>query len=242
MNEAFGVLWPLDWLGGLKLRFFSYAKLSFCVRIDSTNFLTMPQTPRSSQTFMGIVASVLVSAVWGFLEQYLFFSDVTAVRANLKPGDIIEFHRGFFSHYALYLGEGKVMNVCAEDKHTTAALITVKELNEVCGNSRLRIRNHDDVAKKHFGLKAKPTVDIIKAARSYKNQVCPYQFLGRNCEYYSTLWRYGKGFSTQAANPGETPVGEVVRGILRDSGAADDLSVVKMSVETQVYNAYKKLA
>ncbi|CAL8108880.1 unnamed protein product [Orchesella dallaii] len=125
----------------------------------------------------------------------------------MNTGDILEFNRGFFSHYALNLGNGKVMNVCAEGMSTRSALIKEMRIEEVCRGSQVRIRNHDDVARRYFQVQPKSTFEIIRDAKSFDNQVLPYEFEFRNCEYYSTLWRYGKGFSTQVANPNKTPVG-----------------------------------
>lgn len=125
------------------------------------------------------------------------FGPLSSIRDRLKPGDILEFNRGMYSHYALYIGNGKVMNVNAEDKNDTSALISEKSLEEVCKSSEVRIRNHDDVAWKYLGRKPKSVDLILSEANRYRNRRLPYEFTFRNCEYYSTYWRFGKGFSTQ---------------------------------------------
>lgn len=127
----------------------------------------------------------------------LSLQSASYIRQHASPGDLLEFNRGLYSHYALYLGQGKVMNVDAEEKTTKSALICEKMLEDVCGGCRVRVRNHDEVAKKYFQTSPKSVHEIIHSAKSYKNSVVPYELHFRNCEYYSTLWRYGKGFSTQ---------------------------------------------
>lgn len=120
------------------------------------------------------------------------------IRDDLKPGDLIEFDRGTFSHYALFLGDDEVMNVNAEGKNKEEALITKKYLHVVCRGDLVRISNHDKFAMHNFRLKAKPVDEIIREAERYrKHGKVIYNFMHQNCEYYVTYWRFGKGFSTQ---------------------------------------------
>ncbi len=113
------------------------------------------------------------------------------------PGDLIEFNRVYYSHYALYLGNGNVMNVNAESKNEHEVLVSVETLENVCGRSLVRISNHDYFARYAFELEAKPDDEILAEANRYSNQRVVYDFMFQNCEYYATYWRYGKGFSTQ---------------------------------------------
>ncbi|CAL8108872.1 unnamed protein product [Orchesella dallaii] len=110
-------------------------------------------------------------------------------------------------------------------------------IEEVCRGSPVRIRNHDDVAQQYFQVQPKSTFEIIRDAKSFENQVLPYEFDFRNCEYYSTLWRYGKGFSTQVANPTKTPAGGLLGGIL-----AGPLNPVLKATTAGRYTRYIELA
>ncbi len=118
------------------------------------------------------------------------------MRNQLTEGDIVEFLRGTYSHYALYLGGNQVMNIQADSKKTSS-LIKRESFDYVCGRSLVRVRNHDDVAMQCFGLKPKPFSEIELEAERYLDHTVPYELMFRNCEYYSTYWRFGKGFSTQ---------------------------------------------
>ncbi|CAL8108869.1 unnamed protein product [Orchesella dallaii] len=167
------------------------------------------------------------------LTEWTRFRNLNDIKQSLNPGDLVEFHRGLYSHYALNLGDGNVMNVCAEDKNVRSAKIKEMRIEEVCRGSQVRIRNHDDVAQQYFQVQPKSTFEIIRDAKSFENQVLPYEFDFRNCEYYSTLWRYGKGFSTQVAT---TAVG-LVEGILAGPG-----NTVLKTTAAERYTRYLELA
>ncbi|ODM94126.1 Phospholipid-metabolizing enzyme A-C1 [Orchesella cincta] len=203
-----------------------------------------PQRKSENESSLwGLVASGLAKGFGAQLNVYMSFSNLNTIRQRVKAGDLLEFHRGLFSHYALYLGEGKVMNVCGEDIHTTEALIKEMKLEDVCKSSPVRIRNHDDVAKRYFHVNPKLTFEIVRDARSFQNQVLPYQFDFRNCEYYSTLWRYGKGFSTQVAKPTKTPAGGLLGGIMEVGNSSKGvLQAAEVFMEAGIYTRYIELA
>lgn len=133
----------------------------------------------------------------GHLFDKACYTTVDQVKRTARDGDMLEFHRGYFSHYALWVGNGEVMNIGGEGKNTTEALISLMKIEDVCKDSMVRIRNHDDTAWTHFKAKPKPVQEILQNAYLFENKRVPYEFTFRNCEYYSSLWRYGVGFSTQ---------------------------------------------
>jgi hypothetical protein len=52
-----------------------------------------------------------------------------------KPGDLIEFNRGHYNHWAMYSEhKGKVYNVDAEGKNDTKAFVRLRSLKEVSIN------------------------------------------------------------------------------------------------------------
>lgn len=135
------------------------------------------------------------------------FVSYDEVVGKAKPGDLIEFYRGNYNHWAMYAGDGNVYNICAEDKHKTQALIKLQSLKYVCeldsnpAHQKVRINNLEAEAFSRFMLKPLDKEKPLNAAKAMVNQYQPYSFIGTNCEYYCTLWKYGKGFSAQVDTP-----------------------------------------
>lgn len=102
----------------------------------------------------------------------------------------------------MYAGNGNVYNICAEDMSHTTALIKLQSLKEVCElfsepqYQVVRINNHT-IEAAHLRLTARSPADCLRAASAMDGQCVPYNFLKENCEYYCTLWRFGRGFSEQ---------------------------------------------
>lgn len=134
------------------------------------------------------------------------FVDHAQLEKKAVAGDLIEFYRGSYRHWAMYAGSGKVVNICAEDKSETKAWIKLQTLKSVCQNNpnkiyqNVRINNQEKFAKNEFNLKPKQNKDALEAAMKMVDKQVKYNFVGENCEYYSTLWKYGKGWSEQVFN------------------------------------------
>jgi hypothetical protein len=129
------------------------------------------------------------------------FVEPEELLSSLKPGDLIEFDRGTYRHWAIYSDKNEyVFNVCAEDKNTREAKITLEKLVDVAdldpSQRQVRINNKEKSAGRK-GLKARPVEDSLTEAKSLVNTFVPYNFRGTNCEYYCNKWKYGRGFSDQ---------------------------------------------
>ncbi|XP_073482478.1 phospholipase A and acyltransferase 1 [Aquarana catesbeiana] len=124
---------------------------------------------------------------------------------NLQPGDLIEIFRPAYQHWALYLGDGYVINVAPLEESTAAsfssaksvfsrkALVKMQLLKDVVGNDTYKVNNkYDD---KYTPL---PAEEIIHRAENIIGQEISYDLLGNNCEHFVTLLRYGEGVSDQA--------------------------------------------
>ncbi|XP_077343614.1 phospholipase A and acyltransferase 1 isoform X1 [Lithobates pipiens] len=124
---------------------------------------------------------------------------------NLQPGDLIEIFRPAYQHWALYLGDGYVINVAPLEESTAAsfssaksvfsrkALVKMQLLKDVVGNDTYKVNNkYDD---KYTPL---PAEEIIQRAENFIGQEISYDLLGNNCEHFVTLLRYGEGVSDQA--------------------------------------------
>lgn len=126
---------------------------------------------------------------------------LSQVKDRVKPGDILEFKRGLYSHFALYLGGGMVMHVevvSGNKSKDAKTRVCRRTLQEACGSSKVRIRNMENKALKLYKKLPLPTHQIIaNAERDEQQGLVKYKLLWENCEYYVTSWIYGKGFSRQ---------------------------------------------
>ncbi|XP_076879596.1 phospholipase A and acyltransferase 1 [Brachyhypopomus gauderio] len=122
-----------------------------------------------------------------------------------QPGDLIEIFRPAYQHWALYVGNGYIINLTPVDENQAAAMSSVKSvftrkavvrmqlLKDVVGADSFRVNNkYDD------GHTPLPVCDIIQQAEVLIGQEVSYDLLGSNCEHFVTLLRYGEGVSEQA--------------------------------------------
>ncbi|GAB0193586.1 phospholipase A and acyltransferase 1 [Grus americana] len=122
-----------------------------------------------------------------------------------EPGDLIEIFRPAYQHWALYLGDGYIINVTPVDEGPPATFASAKSvfsrkarvrmqlLKDVVGNDTYHINN------KYDGTYAPlPVEEIIRRAEYLIDQEVSYDLLGNNCEHFVTLLRYGEGVSDQA--------------------------------------------
>ncbi|XP_027562818.1 phospholipid-metabolizing enzyme A-C1-like [Neopelma chrysocephalum] len=121
-----------------------------------------------------------------------------------EPGDLIEIERGSYQHWALYVGDGYVIHLTSADEGTpslsvsTTSIFTrrakVKKqlLKEVVGTDEWEVNNKYDDSRTPL-----PMEEIIKHAESYIDREVTYDVLGKNCEHFVTMLRYGKGDSSQ---------------------------------------------
>ncbi|NXD03531.1 HRSL1 enzyme, partial [Certhia familiaris] len=124
-----------------------------------------------------------------------------------KPGDLIEFKRRHYQHWAVYVGDGNVIHVTntgkADDNHlsqsasnetifASKAQVKKQPLNDVAGDDYWCVNNKYD----HFRIPF-PTEEIVRRAEPWVDIEVPYNVLGKNCEHFGTMLRYGQGFSDQ---------------------------------------------
>ncbi|XP_027562550.1 phospholipid-metabolizing enzyme A-C1-like, partial [Neopelma chrysocephalum] len=122
-----------------------------------------------------------------------------------EPGDLIEIERGSYQHWALYLRDGYVIHVTAEDESIpplsagSVKLLTKKVkvkkqlLKEVVGNNDCKVNNKYDRSRTPL-----PVKEIIRRAERCIGMEVIYDLLESNCEHFVTMLRYGKGVSDQA--------------------------------------------
>ncbi|XP_061098648.1 phospholipase A and acyltransferase 1-like [Conger conger] len=122
-----------------------------------------------------------------------------------QTGDLIEIFRSVYQHWALYLGNGYIINLVpvgkirVESKSSLKcvlsrkAVIRLQPLKEVVKGDSYCINNkYDD---NHTPL---PICDIAHRAWLFIGHEVPYDVLSSNCEHFVTLLRYGEAVSEQA--------------------------------------------
>ncbi|XP_036895889.1 phospholipase A and acyltransferase 1 [Sturnira hondurensis] len=135
------------------------------------------------------------------------FNDCFSLKypGNPRPGDLIEVFRPGYQHWALYLGDGYVINIApledgapasftsAKSVFSRKALVKMQLLKDVVGNDTYRINNKYDEAYPPL-----PTEEVMQRSEFVIGQEVEYDLLVNNCEHFVTLLRYGEGVSEQA--------------------------------------------
>ncbi|NWT98763.1 HRSL1 enzyme, partial [Urocynchramus pylzowi] len=113
-----------------------------------------------------------------------------------EPGDLIEIDRPGYQHWALYVGDGYVINVTPVGKACAAWQAKVKKqlLKEVVGNHKWRVNNKYDRSRTPRRVE-----EIIRRAERWIDREVPYDVLTSNCEHFVTELRYGEGVSDQVS-------------------------------------------
>jgi HRAS-like suppressor 3 len=126
------------------------------------------------------------------------FISAEAVLEEAELGDLIEFQRTGYRHWAVYVGDGFAIHVFLPNiRHTHAEIIKAK-VTDIAGRDSCRINNLCEYARKK-GLVAKEPSEIVKIAEANLGVRLEYKLFGDNCEYFATACRYGDecGFSGQ---------------------------------------------
>ncbi|XP_003742212.1 HRAS-like suppressor 3 [Galendromus occidentalis] len=126
---------------------------------------------------------------------------VTVPELTPKVGDLIEIDRTLYIHWAVYVGDGRVVHVVgpnAEDIPTDWAFVQKSSLEQVAGCSRVRV-NNKSVRARERGVKPLEKEKVVQYALENLDQKVEYNVLTRNAEFYVTQWKYGHGWSDQAS-------------------------------------------
>uniref|UniRef100_A0A8D0HLQ9 Phospholipase A and acyltransferase 1 n=1 Tax=Sphenodon punctatus TaxID=8508 RepID=A0A8D0HLQ9_SPHPU len=131
----------------------------------------------------------------------------TEYPGNPQPGDLIEILRPAYQHWALYLGDGYVINMApleegavsmassfdsAKSMFSRKALVRMQLLKDVVGSDSYKVNNKYDNVYSPL-----PVDEIIRRSELLIGQEVSYDLLGNNCEHFVTLLRYGEGVSEQ---------------------------------------------
>ncbi|KAM8812731.1 uncharacterized protein V5649_005116 [Rhynchonycteris naso] len=149
---------------------------------------------------------------------HIFLALLLQVRAEPKPGDLIEIFRIGYQHWAIYVGDGYVVHLAPPGEYPGAcssSLFSVLSntgevkrelLTDVVGGCVYRVNNYLDGKYKPL-----PVNKIISSAKEMIGKRMVYSIISRNCEHFVTDLRYGKPQCQQVEN---FKVGAVVTGVL----------------------------
>ncbi|XP_062341628.1 phospholipase A and acyltransferase 3-like [Osmerus eperlanus] len=130
--------------------------------------------------------------------------DPTLYDKKPEPGDLIEFFRGMYQHWAVYIGDGFVIHFAPDSEVQgvgNSGLMSVRhnkvrvkkeKLSVVVGSDKWRVNN---ILDKKFD--ARPVDLILKDARRMVGAELHYNIATKNCEHFVTDLRYGKPESRQ---------------------------------------------
>ncbi|XP_023229561.1 phospholipid-metabolizing enzyme A-C1-like [Centruroides sculpturatus] len=125
-------------------------------------------------------------------------SFVPATDFQAEVGDLIEIDRTLYSDWCLYVGDGNVVTLTGQDIPTKHVTVKLASLVDVAGVSGVRI-NNKEVPAKEKSLPPLPVDEVLQRALAVIGTKVNYNFLTKNCEHYVTEWKYGRGWSDQAA-------------------------------------------
>ncbi|XP_035883490.1 phospholipase A and acyltransferase 4-like [Phyllostomus discolor] len=120
------------------------------------------------------------------------------VSSECNPGDLIQFFRVGYQHWALYMGDGYVVHLAAlgdspEASASRAGFVLSKTamvekvlLTDVVKRSTYRVNNGLDQE-----LKPLPVEQILSSAQRMIGKKVEFDISSNNCEHFVTKLRYG---------------------------------------------------
>ena len=129
---------------------------------------------------------------------------------QLKLGDLVEYKRELYSHWAVYIGNGKIVHLAGKEEQKLSS-VGLQHLNVLCSS----VTNVAEVRIDHF-------LDIIKNSYAYRNNSKDVEFTALpddqiltralakigthhydlfefNCEHFAHYCRYDLSLSDQAS-------------------------------------------
>ncbi|CAG5115504.1 unnamed protein product [Candidula unifasciata] len=142
-------------------------------------------------------------------ELSLYYNHNASILDDLSVGDLIEFPRGAYSHWAVYIGNGRVVHLAGEDNDGVDACVKPEHMFTVCGakfgKAKVCI---DDFWKVAAGSKARKNntkddkwrplnpEEVVRNALEKLGTV-GYNLIFSNCEHFAKWCRYGIAKSDQ---------------------------------------------
>ncbi|XP_075426090.1 phospholipase A and acyltransferase 3-like [Ascaphus truei] len=124
-----------------------------------------------------------------------------------KPGDLIEFFRGVYQHWGIYVGNGYVVHLTDQDGWSSlssafggTAVVRKDRLEDVAQGWYYKVNNKYDQKRRPY-----PPNKVVREALAKVGEKMSYSVTSANCEHFVTDLRYGDSFSDQVDN-GKTVV------------------------------------
>ncbi|XP_060580380.1 phospholipase A and acyltransferase 3-like [Ruditapes philippinarum] len=131
---------------------------------------------------------------------FLFGTEISI--SDLEEGDLIEFYRSIYCHWAVYIGNGNVIHLLSNPNDITGKSnnkdnkggggnVQIDDIRSVAGDSKTY--RHNDLDKQMTPFSK---TEIVRRARM-KVGKHKYGLITYNCEHFATECRYGEARSLQ---------------------------------------------
>lgn len=115
------------------------------------------------------------------------------IRSKFISGDILRVFRGFYFHYGVYVGNGRVVHFCSTTSNELDALSA-----DIVETSLSRFSKGDTVSVDTQIPSSFDREEIVRRARkSIGTKLGTYNLLSNNCEHFANWCRCGRSVSTQ---------------------------------------------
>jgi len=134
---------------------------------------------------------------------------------SMRAGDLVEFHRGLYTHWGVAIGDGKIVHLSGDDDDGLGASLN-NQFGSISGSvftvsgvnfnkAKVKCDEFWDVARKSRAdvnnskdnyIRADATHVIVKRALSRMGNI-GYNMLWSNCEHFASWCRYGMAWSDQ---------------------------------------------
>lgn len=142
----------------------------------------------------------------------LDFDNILDVIQSARIGDQLEFHRGVYSHWAVYVGNEEVIHLAGINSFDSACTFNPKHTFTIGGKIFIKAEvKRESVWKVIHGSKVKINNDKDKSCRPFRPHEIVRKAMGmigdigynvfwQNCEHFAAFCRYGVAWSKQADN------------------------------------------
>ncbi|XP_059144065.1 phospholipase A and acyltransferase 3-like [Physella acuta] len=116
------------------------------------------------------------------------------VLALLKPGDLVKFYRTLYTHWGVYEGNGKVINVSGTflDKLEDRVEIKREDFLKIADGDETSVGNEMDAYWKPLDVNVILARAVKQIGQVFYNVFC------HNCEHFAKWCRYDRNQSSQA--------------------------------------------
>ncbi|CAF0968658.1 unnamed protein product [Brachionus calyciflorus] len=123
------------------------------------------------------------------------------VLSELLPGDLIEFKRNLYSHWAIYIGNSKIVHFSGNETRLAISGVQLTEIHK----AKINIDNYWDILEDSYAfrnnlfdkiLNPLPVEEILIRAYSKVGE-SNFSIFSNNCEHFAKYCRYGVNSSDQ---------------------------------------------